>query len=196
MKKQYLILLIITIILCYISAMTAIYMAENLKNERENAKINAEELLVKAEKTSNIKENTKVIEDFPNFPVIGKLYIEKINLEIAIISEFSYEGLKISICRYSGPVNIGEKGNLIITGHNYKNGSHFGELSKLEEDDLIKIVDVWGKEFLYKVYEVKRILPDDIRSLNEYKGTESLMLLTCLENANSRLLVRCEKVII
>ncbi|MDP3447547.1 MAG: sortase, partial [Eubacteriales bacterium] len=62
--------------------------------------------------------------------MIGILEIPEFNQELPIIGKWSYDLLKISICRYKGPAP-NEKGNLVLIGHNYKSGAHFGNLKKL-----------------------------------------------------------------
>ena len=47
-----------------------------------------------------------------------------------VISKTNDELLKLSICRYYGPMP-NEIGNLCIAGHNYKNNLMFSKLNKL-----------------------------------------------------------------
>jgi hypothetical protein len=42
----------------------------------------------------------------------------------------------MSVCYHQGALP-GEPGNMVITGHNYVNGAHFGRLGMLEEGDLV-----------------------------------------------------------
>lgn len=53
--------------------------------------------------------------------IIGKITIEKINLNYSILSTCTEELLKLSPCRLCGP-EPNEIGNLCIAGHNYDNG--------------------------------------------------------------------------
>lgn len=75
-----------------------------------------------------------------NSYIIGTISIDKINISYPILSDISKENLKISPCRFYGPMP-NKIGNLCIAGHNYKNNTFFSNLSKLENNDIIKIQD-------------------------------------------------------
>lgn len=125
--------------------------------------------------------------------VIGILEISKYDVELPIIGKWSYNLLKISICRYKGP-DPNEKGNLVIIGHNYKSGAHFGILKKLEVGDEIFVTDsATNTRVRYEVYQIKSIAPDAFSALKSYRGTCGLTLMTCKDNGTNRLLVRCEQ---
>lgn len=72
--------------------------------------------------------------------IIGTISIEKIDITYPILSSISKENLKFSTCRFYGPMP-NKIGNLCIAGHNYKNNTFFSNLSKLENNDIIKIQD-------------------------------------------------------
>jgi LPXTG-site transpeptidase (sortase) family protein len=125
--------------------------------------------------------------------LIGILEIPEINQELPIIGKWSYDLLKISICRYKGP-DPNEKGNLVLIGHNYKSGAHFGDLSELSKGSEIFLTNAkTGERVRYEVYEIKSIAPDAFSALKSYRGTAGLTLMTCRNNGTNRLLVRCEQ---
>ena len=135
----------------------------------------------------------KIIKAAGEDGVIGILEIPKYDVELPIIGKWSYNLLKISICRYKGP-DPNEEGNLVIIGHNYKSGAHFGILKKLEVGDEIYLTDsATNTRVRYEVYQIKSIAPDAFSALNSYHGTCGLTLLTCKDNGTNRLLVRCEQ---
>lgn len=80
------------------------------------------------------------------FSIIGTITIAKINISYPILSDISKELLKISPCRFYGPMP-NEKGNLCIAAHNYKNNTFFSNLSKLEIGDIIEISDNSRKNY-------------------------------------------------
>lgn len=125
--------------------------------------------------------------------VIGILEIPELDEELPIIGKWSYKLLKISICRYKGP-DPNEKGNLVLIGHNYKSGAHFGRLKSLSVGSEIYLTDsATGTRVRYVVYQIKSIAPDAFSALDSYKGTCGLTLMTCKDNGTNRLLVRCEQ---
>ena len=132
----------------------------------------------------------KVINKVGEGAVLGIIEIPEIDIELPVISKWSYPLLKVSVCRYKGP-DMNKKGNLVIIGHNYKSGAHFGNLSKLKVGSAIYLTDSSGNKVRYEVYKRLVIEPDDFKAVETYKGTCGLTLLTCQNSGTQRLLLRC-----
>ena len=133
----------------------------------------------------------KIIDAAGEDGVIGILEIPKYEVELPIIGKWSYKLLKISICRYKGPDPL-DDGNLVIIGHNYKSGAHFGILKKLEVGDEIYLTNTaTNARVRYEVYQIKSIAADAFSALKSYEGDAGLTLMTCKDNGTNRLLVRC-----
>lgn len=125
--------------------------------------------------------------------VIGILEIPELDEELAIIGKWSYKLLKISICRYKGP-DPNQPGNLVLIGHNYKNGSHFGRLSQLSVGSELYLTDTaTGARIRYEVYQIKSIAADAFSALKSYEGECGLTLMTCKDNGTNRRLLRCRQ---
>lgn len=135
-----------------------------------------------------------VLQDVDGYSVIAKVSIEKLELELPILSQATDDALKLAPCLFIGPQNPNDVGNMVITGHNNKDGSQFGRLKELKEGDIVTLMDKWGDTFTYEVYDIETIKPDDMASLEEYEGERALALVTCTSNGNSRLLLRCRLV--
>lgn len=83
-------------------------------------------------------------------------------------------------------------GNLVIVGHNYKNGQFFGNLKKLEKGDNIFLIANKGNTEMYKVYDMYIIDENDMRCTNqETNGKIELTLITCDNDNTKRLVVKC-----
>lgn len=83
-------------------------------------------------------------------------------------------------------------GNLVIVGHNYKNGQFFGNLKKLEKGDNIFLVSSKGSSEMYKVYEKYIVDETDMRCTSqETNGKIELTLITCDNDNTKRLIVKC-----
>lgn len=83
-------------------------------------------------------------------------------------------------------------GNLVIVGHNYKNGQFFGNLKKLEKGDEILLISTKGSVKTYKVYDRYIIDENDMRCTNqETNGKIELTLITCDSDNTKRLVVKC-----
>jgi len=126
------------------------------------------------------------------YQIIGALTLEKTAQTLPVISETSDKALKVSICWYEGALP-GEKGNMVITGHDYASGAHFGQLSKLKEGDRVTLATP-QQTYVYEVYGTEIIKPDQPEKLNDYEGDTVLTLLTCTNHGNRRLVVRCRLV--
>jgi LPXTG-site transpeptidase (sortase) family protein len=107
-----------------------------------------------------------------------------------VLSETSDKALTVSACHYKGP-EPGEEDNLVITGHDYTSGAIFGNLSKITVDDAVMLTDKNGKPYSYSVYKIDHINPDDANLLDNGAHSRELSLLTCENNGNGKLLVRC-----
>ena len=135
----------------------------------------------------------KIIKATGDDGMIGILEIPQINQELPIIGKWSYKLLKISICRYKGP-DPNEEGNLVLIGHNYKSGAHFGDLSELTVGSELFLTNTkTGERVRYEVYQIKHIAPDAFSALKSYHGDAGLTLMTCRNNGTNRLLIRCEQ---
>lgn len=115
---------------------------------------------------------------------IGILDIPALGLSLPIISTWSYPGLQIAPCRYSGSAYLE---NLVIAGHNYR--SHFASLSQLQPGDAVTFTDVDGTVFRYEVDSLETLSPYAISDMTD--SGWSLTLFTCTPGGQSRLAVRC-----
>lgn len=135
----------------------------------------------------------EAVQTLSGYRVIGKLIVQKIGVELPVISNLDKKALKISICWYEGALP-GETGNIVIAGHNYANGAHFGKLDELEDGDMVVFETPDGKSRRYEVYDTQIVNPDNVEALEEYEGQYALTLLTCTSKGNRRLLVKCKLV--
>ncbi len=176
-------------------------------NEGETAAQNSELLLeaagikppaatAKADAQTNTRPANEAVPDLPvelkGYSVIARLDIDILDLHLPILSEPTKEALKASVCYYTGP-DPGGEGNLVITGHNYRNGAHFGRLDKLTVGDMVSITGREGNTYSYAVYKLEHIKPDDTGILDDTQYSRELSLLTCEASGNGRLLVRCRQ---
>ena len=76
---------------------------------------------------------------------------------------------------------------MVITGHDYRSGAIFGNLSKMYVGDDVLLTGKDGKIYAYTVYAVDHIKPDDVEALDDTKYDNELSLLTCENRDNGRL---------
>lgn len=125
--------------------------------------------------------------------VIGLIQIDKINITYPILSTTSEELLKISPCRFYGPMP-NESGNLCIAGHNYINDTQFGKLDNLNIADIIKISDLYGNIIEYEIYDKKQIGADDLSCTSQNtNGLKEITLITCNNIKGNRVCVKARE---
>ena len=119
---------------------------------------------------------------------IGYISLPTLELELPVMSEWSYPKMKIAPCRYWGSVYLD---NMVIAAHNYVD--HFGRLSSLSVGEPVRFTDVDGNVFEYTVSELLELKPD--QTLEMVKGLDwDLTLFTCNTSGRQRLTVRCVRV--
>lgn len=118
---------------------------------------------------------------------IGCLSIPSLDLELPVMSEWSYRKLKISPCRYAGSIKTD---NLVIAAHNYSR--HFGTIGNLTPGDLVYFIDMDGMVSTYEVVETDILSPVDTEEMTD--SGFGLTLFTCTYGGQSRVTVRCDRV--
>lgn len=116
---------------------------------------------------------------------VGTLSLPALDLELPVISRWSYSGLLVAPCRYTGSAYTND---LVIAAHNYT--SHFGRLRELQIGDAVTFTDFDGNVFTYRV-DAKEILPPT--AVEEMTcGDWALSLFTCTPGGANRVTIRCE----
>ena len=116
---------------------------------------------------------------------IGILEIPALDLELPVISSWSYSSLRLAPYRYSGSAY---KGDLVIAAHNYQ--SHFGGLRTLPEGSEVFFTDAVGNRFSYYVAVTEALTPWSVDDMTS--GEWPLTLFTCTLDSQNRVTVRCE----
>ncbi len=129
----------------------------------------------------NIEKQSTIVE---NPFVIGIIKIPSINLNYPILSESNKDLLKISLCRFAGPMP-NEYGNLCIAGHNFVDNKFFSNLAELEIKDLIEIYDLHGQKIDYVVFNKYEVKPTDFSCANQNTKERIITLITC-NNVNGK----------
>ena len=122
--------------------------------------------------------------EIDGYPYIGYLSIPKLELELPIMSTWSYPQLKIAPCRFCGSV-WGE--DLVLLAHNYTR--HFGRLKELGEGDSVFFTDMDGVTYEYAVVVKDVLEPVAVEEMTA--GEYDLTLFTCTPGGASRLTIYC-----
>ena len=118
---------------------------------------------------------------------IGVLEIPKYELELPIMSDWSYPKLRVAPCRYYGSAYTGD---MVICGHNY--ARYFGNLQNLKTGDEVRFTDMDGNVFVYQVCDRETLGRRDVAEMKS--GDWDLTMFTCTYGGSNRIAVRCELV--
>ena len=118
------------------------------------------------------------------YDCIGILSVPVLELELPVLTDWSYAKLKKAPCHYYG--SYYEK-DFVIAAHNYK--SHFGRLSKLQAGDIVVFTDINNIEHYYEVVLLET-LPKNATKEMITSGFD-LSLYTCTPGGSNRVTVRC-----
>ena len=120
---------------------------------------------------------------------IGYLSIPSIGLDLPVMSEWSYAGLKIAPGRYSGSTYAD---NMVVCAHNY--AKHFSPIKWLAEGTPVYFTDMDGMRWSYEASYVENLQPTQIEKMTEKTGESDqwdLTLFTCTTGGRARCAVRC-----
>lgn len=142
-----------------------------------------------------IKEYPKeeVIKEYNGYPVIAKLKIPKIELETYILENYSESALNISVTKFWG-ANPNEIGNFCIVGHNFKRNNMFHNLKNLELGDRLFISDNNVGIVEYEIYDLYKVMPEDISVLSQETDVKQVTLITCTSDSKKRIIVKAKEV--
>ena len=168
------------------AAQTALGELENTLTKTIEEKNKADDVVLQPELDPD-QPMTEVELDGWNY--IGYLSIPSIGLNLPVMSEWSYAGLKIAPGRYSGSTYAD---NMVVCAHNY--AKHFSPIKWLAEGAEVYFTDMDGMRWSYEVSAVETIQPTQIEKMTE-KTEDSenwdLTLLTCTTGGSARCAVRC-----
>ncbi len=117
---------------------------------------------------------------------IGYLSIPELELELPIMSDWSYPKLRIAPCRYTGTIMTED---LVLMAHNY--ATHFGKIKDLPVGAEVRFTDMDGDTTLYEVVAIEVLAPTAVENMTA--GEFDLTLFTCTYGGKSRVTVRCDR---
>ena len=160
-----------------------------------------EEVIAKIEaieKTDNsTSENSSASLNVPNvkfhngYPTIGVISIPKTNVSYPIYLDTSAQALEKAVgVTYPSSPKLNQPGNVVIIGHNYRNGKLFSNNKNLVTGDIIRVTDLDGKTLSYTIYEIFTTTPTDTAYMTRNTdGQIEISLSTCTDDGNNRLVI-------
>lgn len=142
---------------------------------------------------ANAKEYPKadIIKKYKGYEVLAKLEIPKIKLETYILKECNEKSLNKAVAKFWG-ANPNNVGNCCIAGHNApRNKNMFYHLKELAIGDNFTISDNNIGVVQYKIYDIYKVVPNDVSSLSQKtQGQKEVTLITCTNNSQKRLILK------
>lgn len=130
---------------------------------------------------------------YEGYKVIGTISIPSIDVEYPILEENTSATLKIAIVAVypQDPANaVNKPGNLVLWGHNYKNGTFFSDIGKLTTGAKIYIKDTSGTKLEYQVYNSYETTDSDMTyATRDTNGAREITLSTCSNESGKRNIV-------
>lgn len=137
-------------------------------------------------------EVTRQVTYYNNFVMIGYIEIPKINIKYPILEKETVPSLEQSVAvRYPDNPKLNKPGNVVIAGHNYRNGQFFSNLKNVATGDIIKITDANGQTLVYTIYEKYETTPEDVAYITRDIGDNTeITLVTCTDDSSARIIVK------
>lgn len=132
-------------------------------------------------------------ETYQGYEVAGEIEIPAIKLNSKVLDKVTKSGIEVAPAIIYG-TGLNKIGNTVIIGLNYKDGTLFSDLLKVNKEDIIYVKDVeTGNRVAYKVYNTFIATPDDISYYDrDTLGTKEITLSTTTDDAANRFIV-CAK---
>ena len=130
---------------------------------------------------------------YQGYVMIGYIKIPKTGVELPILDEVTPDSLNTSVAALypSNPQDqLNQPGNVVIIGHNYRNGKFFSDNEKLSVGDKIYIKDISGTQLEYTIYEKFETTPQDTSFYTrDTNGGVELTLSTCTDDSSARIII-------
>lgn len=166
-------------------AIVTVCVLNAIQNRKETQNTNTSVV----EKVDN--NNNKMIEQVDGYNVLGQLFIDKIKFEQYIVDSTENAAMeKYPVKLYGKELN--KEGNFCIAGHNYE--EIFAKLKELTVGDEFYIVDKEDVIQDYVIKEITEVEPTDLNCLMPVSDKIQVTLITCIEGATKRLVIRAERV--
>ncbi len=106
-----------------------------------------------------------------------RLVIPAIGIDYPIVAGDGWEELKRGVGHHPGSANPGERGNMVLSGHNDVFGEVFKDLEALKSGDQVQVF-AGGRLFKYEVRAKRIVAPNDLSVLQPTREAV-VTLITC-----------------
>ena len=124
--------------------------------------------------------------------VYGIIEIPDIDLNYVIVVGTERANLRCAIGHMTGTAHIGQKGNCVLAGHRggiY--GDFFLNIDQLHNGSEVRVINMRKEVYTYTVYDQFVVAPDDMSVTLDVEDENTLTLISCEDDGDTRLIVRC-----
>ena len=128
---------------------------------------------------------------YKGFGVVGTMNIPSINFMYPVLEKVTPKSIETAVAvLYPVGQEVNQVGNLVIIGHNYRNGLFFSNLKRVQLNDKIYITDNSGNRLTYTVYNKFETTPEDTSFYQrDTNGKPEVTLSTCTDNSKARTII-------
>jgi len=170
---------------------------QGLQEELERLEEELERLEEERERPTEIaagENGIRTVQYYHGYRVVGNIEIPRTRINYHILERGTHRSLNLAV-GVMWPMNaegiLNTPGNVIIMGHNYRNGRFFSNNSRLEIGDSIFITDTRGRRVEYIIYRMFETTPEDTTYITrETRGGTEITLTTCTDDGAMRLIVQ------
>lgn len=145
--------------------------------------------------TSSSSSTTTKKQLYKGFEMVGTIEIPKTGCKYPILAKPTKKALETAVVVYyplPDPV-LNEPGNVVIAGHNYRNGTFFSNNKKLAKGDKIYITDLNKNKVTYIIYNIFEAADNDSSFYNrDTNGAREITLSTCTDDSKARLIIEAK----
>lgn len=162
-------------------------------NNEDNATVNEEVLdnLITPPDSSTSTNTTNKKVYYEGFVMLGYITIPKTGVKLPILDSVTPQSLDTAVAvLYPSNTQLNEPGNVVIIGHNYRNGKFFSDNDKLAIGDKILIKDSTGRSLTYTIYQKFQTTEQDTSFYTrDTNGVAEITLSTCTDDSKARIII-------
>ena len=145
--------------------------------------------------SSSSESSTKKRQTYKGFYTLGSIEIPKTGVKYPILERVTKRSLETSVAVvWPENAELNKPGNVVIVGHNYRNGVFFSNNKKLSKGDKIYITDLDKKRVAYTIYNIFETSDTDTKFYNRNTdGKREITLSTCTDDSSARLIIEARE---
>lgn len=145
--------------------------------------------------SNNSTSATRKRATYKGFYTIGSIEIPKTNVKYPILEKVTKKSLETSVAVvWPENAELNKPGNVVIVGHNYRNGVFFSNNKKLSKGDKIYITDLDKNRIAYTIYNIFEASDTDTKFYNrDTDGKREITLSTCTDDSSARLIIEARE---